>query len=197
MMDLIFKGQNLYLKEIAIHEITDRVINWFNDHELMKYYTSSKDEITKSKLLESINVGKSNGNVFTYGIYTLKSDVLIGTIKLGPINFKHKTSDLVALIGDRDYLGKGYSSEAIKLGNQLAFEKFDLRKLYGGMYVSNVPSIKAYKKAGWLIEGRLKGQYVVNGKSEDRIEVGMFNPKYFSEQELNEIKSNENRFYNT
>lgn len=191
----IIKGERLYLREIDVTDISDRVMAWFDDEALMKFYTNSKNKITKEKLLQSIEEGKMNGNLFTYGIFTNDSNTLIGTIKLGPIHFIHKTSDLVALIGDRDYLGKGLSVDAIGLGNQLAFEKFDLRKLYGGMYASNIASIKAYTRAGWLIEGRLKGFYFVDGKNEDRILVGCFNPKYFLIEEINQIKKNEDRYF--
>jgi ribosomal-protein-alanine N-acetyltransferase len=190
-----YKGERLYLKEISISDIDDTVMAWFDDDELMKFYTSSKNKITKEKLLSSIEEGKKAGNLYTYGIYINDIHKLIGTIKIGPIHLIHRTSDLVALIGDRNYLGKGLSVDAIGLGNQLAFEKFNIRKLYGGMYESNIASIKAYTRAGWLIEGRLKGFYVVDNKNEDRILVGCFNPKYFSEEVINKIKENENRYF--
>jgi ribosomal-protein-alanine N-acetyltransferase len=191
----VYKGQKLYLRKIEAKDITDRVMSWFDDEELMKFYTSSKNKITREKLLFSIEDGQKNGNLFTYGIFTIETNELIGTLKLGPIHFVHRTSDLVVLIGDRNYLGKGLSAEAIRLGNQLAFEEFDLRKLYGGMYASNIPSIKAYTRAGWLIEGRLKGFYEVDGKNEDRILVGCFNPNYFSKEEIKQLKENEDRYF--
>jgi len=190
----IVKGERLYLKEIEISEIDDKVMSWFENDELMKYYTNSKNKISKTVLIDAILKGKEQGNIITYGIYTLSNGILIGTIKLGPINFNQKTSDLVVLIGNKDYLGKGYSVDAIKLGNELAFKYYNLRKLYGGMYMSNIPSIKAYRRAGWLVEGRLKGFYYNENKNEDRLLVGCFNPIYFSDVELNEIKNNENRY---
>ncbi len=189
------EGEQLYIKKIKISEITERVMDWFNDDQLMKYYTNSRRRITKESLMNAIEDGERKGNQFTFGIYHKENDVLIGTLKIGPINFNHKTSDLVALIGDRNYLGKGLAPKAIVLGNKLAFDNFDIRKLYGGMYESNVPSIKAYLRAGWLVEARLKGQYMVDGKAEDRIEVGCFNPKYFSEEIILEIKEKQSAYY--
>lgn len=189
-----YKSDRIYLRKISTDDIDDRILSWFKDEELMQYYTNSKQPITKEKLTNSLIKGEKDNNVFTFGIYTNDVQRLIGTIKLGPINKIHKTSDLVVLIGDRDYLGKGLSVEAIRLGNQLAFEDFDLRKLYGGMYISNIPSIKAYTRAGWIVEGRLKGYYQVDGKNEDRILVACFNPKYFLDEEIREIKSNEDRY---
>lgn len=189
------EGEQLYIKKIKVAEITERVMDWFNDEQLMKYYTNSRRQITKESLLSAIEDGEKKGNQFTFGIYHKEDNVLIGTLKIGPINFNHKTSDLVALIGDRNYLGKGLAPKAITLGNKLAFDYFDIRKLYGGMYESNIPSIKAYLRAGWLVEARLKGQYMVDGKTEDRIEVGCFNPKYFSEEIIQEIKEKQSAYY--
>ena len=190
----IYKGDRIYLKEINLNDLDKTVMEWFNDNELMKYYTNSRNKITKENLVASIEEGKRAGNLFTFGIYSNALNNLIGTIKIGPINLNHKISDLVVLIGDRNYLGKGISVDVIRLGNQIAFEKFNIRKLYGGMYESNIASIKAYTRAGWIIEGRLKGFYVVDNKNEDRILVSCFNPTFFSEDEIKQIKENENRY---
>jgi RimJ/RimL family protein N-acetyltransferase len=188
------EGERLFLREIQPAELTDSVMSWFSNEDLMKFYTNSKTAITKERLLASIEEGKAAGTTFTYGVYSLESKALIGTIKLGPINHHHKTSDLVALIGDPAFHGKGLGVEAIQLGGRLAFEVHDLRKLYGGMYMSNIASIKAYRKAGWLVEGRLKGQFLVDGHPEDRLLVGCFNPAYFSAETLEEIKLHEDRY---
>lgn len=185
----------MYIKEIEIEELTDPVMAWFSDSELMKYYTNSRRVITKDTLVASIERGKRDGDTFTYGIYDIERELLIGTLKLGPINKIHKTSDLATLIGDRSFLGKGLAPEAIRLGVELAFSVYDLRKLYGGMYASNVASIKAYCRAGWLIEGRLKGFYQVEGRNEDRVLVGCFNPKYFSEPEIEDVRRKQGEYY--
>ena len=63
------------------------------------------------------------------------------------------------------------------------------------MYASNVASIKAYCRAGWLIEGRLKGFYQVEGRNEDRVLVGCFNPKYFSEPEIEDVRLKQGEYY--
>ena len=63
------------------------------------------------------------------------------------------------------------------------------------MYFSNTASIKAYSRAGWLIEGRLKGFYLIDGKNEDQILVGCFNPKYFTEEEIAEVRNKQKEYY--
>jgi ribosomal-protein-alanine N-acetyltransferase len=184
-----FTSERIIAREIQVQDIDDRLLSWFEDPELMKFYTSSKNKITKEKLMDSIRQGKENGTTFTYLLMNKVNNKSIGTLKLGPINLAHRTADLVALIGDRSSVeGRGVGTEAIALGNAIAFSEYDIRKLYGGMYASNIASIKAYTRAGWVVEGILKGQYLVEGKNEDRVLVGCFNPEYFSESEIEEAK---------
>ena len=181
MIDSIITEENskIYLKKLNISEIDDRIIKWFEDETLMKYYTSSKNKITKQSLIKSILKGEEDKTSYTYGVYYHENNLCIGTVKLGPINHVHRISDLAVLLGDTDYHGKGLGVESVRLGNKLAFEVYDIRKLVSGMYENNISSIKAYVKAGWIIEGSLRGHYLENGKPQDRILVGCFNPRYF------------------
>lgn len=179
------RSEQLHLRKLHISEITDDMLEWFLDDALMQYYTNSKITITKERLIQSITQGEETGTSYTFGIFDNASERCIGTMKLGPINKIHRISDLVVLIGNKDFHGKGLAIDAIKLGIRIAFEDFDLRKLYGGMYASNHASIKAYLRAGWVMEGILTGHYYNRGRNEDRLEVGCFNPKYFTLDEIN------------
>lgn len=181
-------SERLHLIEFDQNLVNKRIMSWFENDELMKYYTSSKITITKDLLLNSIASDKKNNRSYTYFVVNTLKNRIIGTIKIGPINHAHKISDLVALIGDKDGLGKGVGTEAVKLGIKQAFHHHNLRKLFSGMYASNIASIKAYTNAGWIVEGVLKGHYIVNDKNEDRILVGCFNPKYFSKEYVEKSK---------
>lgn len=188
-----YETDHIFLRKIKVEDINERFMSWFEDEELMQFYTNSKKTITKEVLLQSIEQGEANNNSFTYGIFYKETGNCIGTVKVGPINLNHRISDLPVLLGDKNYHGKGLAVEAIKLGNKLAFEEHDIRKLFGGMYESNISSIKAYTRAGWIIEGRLKGHYLVEGKAEDRILVGCFNPNYFTKDEIKDARYNDTK----
>ena len=58
------------------------------------------------------------------------------------------------------------------------------------MYKSNIASVKAYTRAGWVIEGVLKDNYIIENSFEDRILVACFNPQYFDTDQIveNSIK---------
>lgn len=103
-------------------------------------------------------------------------------------------------IGDVNYLGKGLAIKAIKAikrGNEIAFYKHKLKKLYGGMYYDNIPSLKAYLKAGWVIEGVLKDHYIHGEKPQDRILVACFNPNFYEKNYHRKGLYSFDQLYNT
>lgn len=167
---------NIRLLEVS--DITDEFVSWHkNDDGHLDYYTGSRKSFSRSDLVSWI-VGSEQRNTFFYLILVDGKDP-VGTIKIGPIDMKNKTSDLVCLIGNRNYVGKGLASRAILEANKVAFDRHDIRRLQGGMYEDNVASIKAYCRAGWVIEGRMKGYYWIAGQAIGRVCVACFNPKYF------------------
>ena len=173
----IISGQKIYLRELVDEDVTERYLNWFRDDEVTKFLEAKN--LTRKDVIEYIKNGRSTGDYFMHAVCLIENKIHIGNLKVGPIDYKHMISDLVTVIGDKNYWKYGIATEAIRLGISIAFEKFNLRKLSAGMYSDNIGSYKSYIKAGFVEEARLKGQYILNGKVMDRICVGCFNPKYF------------------
>jgi RimJ/RimL family protein N-acetyltransferase len=130
--------------------------------------------MSRQDLLDELSDFETKGEVFVYAVVFAESNLVIGTIKIGPVHAVHRTSDLVVLLGDVEFHGKGLAVEAIVQGNNRAFTEHNVRKLHGGMYASNTASINAYLKAGWIIEGSLKDHYLVDGEPMDRVLVACF-----------------------
>ena len=93
-----------------------------------------------------------------FAICISNSNQHIGNIKLGPINRLHSIAPLSLFIGDRNSWGKGYATEAIRLVTDWAFTDLKLFKLFAYIYLENVGSLKAFKKAGFSLEGILKDE---------------------------------------
>lgn len=169
----------LKLRPMEKNDIDEEYVSWFNNSDgHLNFYTGSGRVFTKETILDDFDRGIETQRWF-YQI--IESDgKKIGNIKIGPIDLNNKTSDLVCFIGNRDYLGKGLAPKAISIANEIAFNKHDIRRLHGGMYSNNIPSIKAYLRAGWNIEANLAGYYWSEGESIDRVCVVCFNEKYFA-----------------
>lgn len=182
-----FESERLLLKELKEKHIDDRYLSWFQDEEVTKFLEAKN--LTRQSVIDHLRNGKETNTYFMYAIISKDSSKHIGNLKVGPIQWKHRVSDLVTVIGDRNYWGKGLATEAIKMGNRIAFEIHDLRKLSAGIYSDNVASIKCYQKAGWIIEAVFQGDLILNGKILDRICVSCFNPKYFHSGDIRKLES--------
>jgi [ribosomal protein S5]-alanine N-acetyltransferase len=174
MRERAIEGPRVFLALLTHADIDERYLSWFDDGERVKFYSGSGRVFTREAVIAEMDAGAESGSVFVYGIFTRDSELLIGTIKIGPIDHRNQTSDLVAHIGDRENGGKGIASEAISLGNTIAFESLGIRKLFGGMYEANVAAIGAYLRAGWVVEGRRRDHYLVEGHPMDRVLVACF-----------------------
>ena len=169
---------DIYLHELAESDFTDEYVSWHSEAHT-SFYSGSNRVFTIDNLLEEYRRGKNEKNIFHFGIFCLGNKKLIGVLKLGIVNWSNLSSDMIVFIGDKNYLGKGLAVEAIKLGNDIAFNELNLRKLYGGMYYDNIPSVKAYLRADWVIEGVLKDHFLFEDKPQDRVLVACFNPSIF------------------
>lgn len=167
----------IYLRELEAKDVSEEYISWFKDSVVTEFLDSKK--ITKQDAIDYMVNGRKTGLHIMYGIFDANTDAHIGNIKVGPIAKGHQTSDLVTVIGNRDYWGKGIATQAIRLGNKVAFEEHGIRKLSGGVADGNIGSVKAYTRAGWVEEARLEGHHLINGEVRDRILISCFNPKFF------------------
>lgn len=173
-------GFRVYLRPLTEEDINEDYIAWFRDTVVTEYLDSRG--ITVDDARNYLREGRETGAYFMFAVIDRESGLHIGNVKLGPISKLHGTSDLVTVIGRREFWGKGLATEAISLGNRIAFEEYGIRKLSGGIADGNIGSVKAYTKAGWVIEANLKGHHLIDGEARDRIVVSCFNPAFFPEQ---------------
>ena len=179
---------NIKLKPLKDTDIDQQYISWYkNTDGHLDHFTGSGRVFTKELIISDYRKGLALQQWF-YFLITNEMNQKIGNVKIGPIDIANKTSDLVCLIGNRKFVGKGIAKFAIKAANQVAFEKFDIRRLQSGMYESNIRSIKAYTSAGWFVEAVMEGYYLADGRPENRICVACLNPKYFPGVSQNDSK---------
>jgi len=170
---------SIFLRPLSESDITPRYLSWFADPVATLYLEAH--HITADDAREFLHWGQRTGKRFMYAICVAETGLHIGNLKIGDIDLKSALSDLVTVIGDRDYWGQGIATKAIALGTKLAFERYNIRKLNGGIYSHNIGSIKAYTRAGWIIEAVLLAQTLGADGPNDRVIVSCFNPKSFPE----------------
>lgn len=167
----------LFLRPFEESDITERYLSWFRDDIATRYLEARN--ISAEDALGYLRSGKLERSRFTYAICAGDTGLHIGNVKIGDIDWKSSLSDLVTVIGDRDYWGKGIATSAIRTAIDIGFERHELRKFSAWIYSKNIGSLKAYTRAGFVVEAVLHGQRLGPDGVNDLIAVSCFNPKYF------------------
>lgn len=170
--------ERVFLRPLTKDDVTENYLSWFNDETVTKFLEVSGGSLTKQIVIDYIQNGIDTKSYYMYAICLVENKKHIGNLKIGPIDYRHNFSDFITVIGDRTQWGKGLATEAIKLGINLAFDKYKIRMLSAGISSDNIGSIKAYTNAGFIIAGILKNHYFFNNKYQDRVMVSCFNPYY-------------------
>lgn len=169
-------GKKLCLRDVRLSDAGGEYLQWMNDREVLKYTESRFHPYTRERLKEYIKTINKNPDFIFQAITLRDSGRHIGNIKLGPVDWNHRFGDIGIIIGAKDCWGLGYAAESIRLLADFAFSSLKLHKLTAGCYVVNIPSIKAFEKAGFVREGFRPSQYLSDGRYVDLVCLGLLNP---------------------
>jgi RimJ/RimL family protein N-acetyltransferase len=93
--------------------------------------------------------------------------VPVGNCSFHVQDWRVRSAELGIFIGDKAYWGKGYGSEVMRLLLAHGFGILNLNRIYLRVYENNQRAIRAYEKAGFVHEGRMRQAEFRNGGYED------------------------------
>ena len=159
-------GERIYLSPRNTEDV-EIFTEWLNDFEITDYTGRSGSSMTlegEKKYLEE----NSNPEA-TFVIVTLDKDEMIGTVGLEQIENINRVATLGIMIGNKNYLSKGYGTEAIRLILEYGFNYLNLHCIKLNLLSTNERALKCYKKCGFKESGRIRECKFVNGKYYDSI----------------------------
>jgi len=104
-------------------------------------------------------------------------DTIIGTISLDNIIRGPFLSCFLGYRLHKDYLNKGYMTEAVKMIIKIAFTEYKLHRIEANIMPRNLASLKVVEKAGFTNEGLSRKYLRINGIWEDHIHMVILNEK--------------------
>lgn len=153
----VITGKLVSLRPITMADVNETYLSWLND-PIVRKYMETRDKQTMEGLRTWVRKMTQSKNDFPLAIIENDSKRHIGNIKIGGIDWYHKSADVGYFIGEKEMWGKGYASEAIRLATDYAIGKLGLYHIRAGVFEENVASIKALRKAGYTYEGMWNGQ---------------------------------------
>ncbi|WP_297501985.1 GNAT family N-acetyltransferase, partial [Thermococcus sp.] len=155
MRPLILRG-GLVSLSVPVREDVKRAWLWYNDRQVRLFLTNPDGIFFLEDELEWYErLRREKGSHRVFSIVENSTSSLVGFLGLHRIDHRDGNAELGYFIA-REYWGRGYATEAVRLALVYAFEWLKLRKLYARVYEPNVASIRVLEKNGFELAGRLR-----------------------------------------
>ncbi len=112
-------------------------------------------------------------NMVLFAIRTLDGDKPIGFVDLNGFQGMHGDAFIGIGLGEPDFWGQGYGTDAMRVVVRYAFIVLNLHRVSLNVFEYNLRAIRSYEKAGFKIEGRLKSAMQRDGKRWDWFYMGL------------------------
>ena len=150
---ITFKSERLHFRELQSEDVNAAYVGWLNDPAINRYLETRFTSQDADSVRAFVALQAACPNNFLFRIALTSCGEHIGNIKLGPINPYHASAQISLLIGERDHHRQGYATEAIGAVSQWGFDTQGLARIEGGCYADNLGSLRAFLKAGYIVEG--------------------------------------------
>lgn len=154
---------------------------WIFDPEVIRYSMTkfhrikSADEV-EAWFLETLK----DRRCYQVGLIDPKTQELIGYAGIAGINEIDGNGEYFIFIGSKAHWGKGIASEVTKRIVDHGFRELKLHRIFLTASSSNPGAIRAYEKAGFKHEGRMREAFYRNGQYSDKVVMGILRAEYVS-----------------
>jgi RimJ/RimL family protein N-acetyltransferase len=171
MSDVVFlQGKKVTLRPYAETDIP-YLMKWVNDPEIRKNIARTMPATEKNERDWLDRIHKAENDLVALIIQA--KGIPIGNIGLD-INWVERIGTVGILIGEKEYWGKGFGTDASMALIEYAFNTLNLRKIEWMAKAFNKRSIACALGCGFKIEGRLREEYFDEGRYWDQVVCGMF-----------------------
>jgi RimJ/RimL family protein N-acetyltransferase len=176
MTVIYYQGERIDFRPL---EPTDEPLlrTWINDPRVWSTlnFRPPINELREREYLE--RYGK-NDNDIAFGIVVREEDRLIGSCGLHNIKPADRCATFGLMIGDVDYHGRGYGTEATRLTIRFGFEELNLHRIQLNVFAHNAAARRVYEKAGFVQEGCRRQAVYRHGRYRDVYEYGILRDEY-------------------
>ncbi len=181
----LFRGQLVRLTAENPALLAEADARWSSNSEFSRLLNRGPAQIWSTKKITQWieqDIERDDGQEFFFEVRALKNDCLIGFIGMFGIRWPHGDAMVAIGIGEPEYWGGGYGTEAMRLVLRYAFQELNLYRVTLGVFAYNTRAIRCYEKAGFKHEGREHGTIYRDGERSDVLFMGVLREEW-EEQE--------------
>ena len=155
---------------------------WYRDREIARLTRYQERPMTEQEVERFFQTRMLSPDALAYCIVELPEWRLIGFTTFSALDVDNGSVMFHITIGERDAWGRGLGTEATELMVGHAFERLQLHRVGLTVFSYNVRAIRAYEKAGFQIEGRLREAIIREGLFYDEVQMGILADEWFKRE---------------
>jgi RimJ/RimL family protein N-acetyltransferase len=177
----LLRGKLARLSAVSPEDLSKLIVGWIQNSEYWRLIANgpsfplSQEGVRKfmEKHLEKDDLR----NCF-FVIRTLDGDRDIGEIELDGISYARGESHVGIGIGEPEYQGRGYGTDAMNIILRFAFTELNLHRVSLTVFEYNPRAVRSYEKCGFKVEGRAREFFQREGRRWDLIHMGVLREEW-------------------
>jgi RimJ/RimL family protein N-acetyltransferase len=178
----MYTGQKVKLRAYNKKDIPLR-LSYINDAEIVSHITNDIPfpitEHEETIWFESIS---SKSDIYKFAIETIDDNQFIGGCSINDVDWKNSVATVGIFIGNKDYWGNGYGSDALNILVSFIFNQMNINKVRLVCYSFNHRALKSFEKYGFVVEGVLRKEIFKDGCYYDKIAMGILREEFLSKR---------------
>lgn len=154
------------------------VMRWYTDPEIGRLTRYQPRPMTAAEIERFFHGRLLSPDALAYTIHERPSERLIGFTTFSALDADNGSVMFHITIGERDAWGRGLGTEATELMLAHAFDRLGLHRVGLSVFSFNTRAIRAYEKAGFRIEGRVREAIHRDGRYWDEIQMGVLSDEW-------------------
>lgn len=174
----MLKGQKILLRAMTRDDL-ERLCLFNNDVEVEVAGGGDPPlPQTLARLQADFDVNASKGGRDGTGFAIEADGLFIGQCALFNFDNVARRCELGITIGDKNYWGRGYGTDAVRVLIDYGFRHHNLHRIYLTVNSTNLRAIGAYRRCGFVEEGRLRAHMWNNGDYIDLVQMGILRDEW-------------------
>jgi len=180
----ILTGELVRLSAMDAEEAGKAFSRWGRDSEYIRLFNSNATRLVsanKEKQWIEKELEEQSINQHWFSIRKLDDNALLGEVDLYVHNWTARDTFVGIGLGERDFWGKGYGTDAMKVILRYAFTEINMKRVSLGVFEYNPRAIRSYEKTGFRHEGRIRGLLNKEGKRWDMLNMSILREEWMEQ----------------
>lgn len=168
-----------------------KFLGWLNDPEVTRYLSNTLpiSHAIEDQWFENVLKQPKEEQPYGIEIRALANSEdgqpwrLIGNCSIMNLNWTVRSAEVGIFIGDKSCWNKGYGTEVMRLLLRLGFDTLNLNRIFLRVDADNQGGIRAYEKAGFIHEGRLRQAVFESGEYRDLLYMSVLRSEWKPEKQ--------------